>query len=56
MLTHEELKTKILNNPEVKDEYDSLQNEFALDVEEKKVLPINDHFEDDEDDNPEFAC
>ncbi|MEN8251375.1 MAG: helix-turn-helix transcriptional regulator [Bacteroidota bacterium] len=30
MLTHEELKKKILSNPEVKSEYDSLEEEFSL--------------------------
>lgn len=30
MLTHEELMKKILSNPEVQDEYDSLQDEFSL--------------------------
>ena len=30
MLTHDELKKKILSNPEVKAEYDSLQEEFTL--------------------------
>ncbi|MCU7958807.1 MAG: helix-turn-helix domain-containing protein [gamma proteobacterium symbiont of Bathyaustriella thionipta] len=30
MLTHEELKQKILSNPDVKSEYDSLQEEFSL--------------------------
>ena len=30
MLTHEELKKKILSNPEVQAEYDSLQEEFSL--------------------------
>ena len=30
MLTHDELKKKILSNPIVKAEYDSLEEEFAL--------------------------
>ncbi len=30
MLTHEELKKKILSNPEAKSEYDSLEEEFSL--------------------------
>ncbi len=30
MLTHEELKKKILSNPEPKSEYDSLEEEFSL--------------------------
>jgi len=30
MLTHEELKKKILSNPEVQAEYESLQDEFSL--------------------------
>ena len=30
MLTHDELKKKILSKPEVKAEYDSLEEEFAL--------------------------
>lgn len=30
MLTHEELKQKILNNPEAKAEYDALEEEFAI--------------------------
>ncbi len=30
MLTHEELKKKILSNPEVKSEYNSLEEEFSL--------------------------
>jgi DNA-binding XRE family transcriptional regulator len=30
MLTHEELGKKMLSNPEVKSEYDSLQEEFTL--------------------------
>lgn len=30
MLTHEELKKKILSNPEVKAEYDLLEEEFSL--------------------------
>jgi len=30
MLTHKELKKKILSNPEVKSEYDSLKEEFSL--------------------------
>ena len=30
MLTHEELKKKILSNPKVQLEYDSLQEEFSL--------------------------
>ena len=30
MLTHEELTQKMLDNPEVKAEYDSLEEEFSL--------------------------
>ena len=30
MMTHNELKEKMLSNPEVKGEYDSLKKEFAL--------------------------
>ena len=30
MLTHEELRKKILSNPEVKAEYDLLEKEFSL--------------------------
>ena len=30
MLTHDELKKKILSNPEVKAEYDLLEEEFSL--------------------------
>jgi len=30
MLTHEELKQKMLENPAVKQEYDALKAEFAL--------------------------
>ena len=30
MLTHEELKKKMLNNPDVKTEYDALEKEFTL--------------------------
>jgi len=30
MLTHEELKKKMLSNPEVQAEYDSLKEEFDL--------------------------
>ncbi len=30
MLTHDELKKKILSNPKVKEEYDSLEDEFTL--------------------------
>ena len=30
MLTHEELRKKLLSNPEVKAEYDSLEEEFSL--------------------------
>jgi transcriptional regulator with XRE-family HTH domain len=30
MLTHEELKQKMLSNPEVKAEYDALQEEFSF--------------------------
>ena len=30
MLTHDELKQKMLNNPQVKAEYDSLKEEFSL--------------------------
>ena len=30
MLTHEELKNKILSNPEVQSEYNALQEEFSL--------------------------
>jgi len=30
MLTHEELKKKMLSNPEVKAEYDLLEEEFSL--------------------------
>jgi transcriptional regulator, XRE family len=30
MLTHEELKKSMLNNPKVKSEYDALQEEFSL--------------------------
>jgi len=30
MLTHEELRKKMLGNPEVQSEYDSIQEEFSL--------------------------
>ena len=30
MMTHNELKEKMLRNPEVKSEYDSLEKEFSL--------------------------
>ncbi|MGB5687175.1 MAG: helix-turn-helix transcriptional regulator [Candidatus Electrothrix sp.] len=30
MLTHEELKKKMLNNPDVKAKYDALEKEFTL--------------------------
>ena len=30
MLKHEELKKKMLNNPDVKAEYDTLEKEFTL--------------------------
>jgi hypothetical protein len=38
MLTHDELKKKILSNPDVKAEYDFLEEEFSLFDELLKAL------------------
>ena len=40
MMTHKELKEKMLSNPEVKAEYDSLEKEFSLFEELLKARTI----------------